>query len=230
MIFLTITWRATSMDKAILTNSQVATKIGIHHRLFCVDNFISKNFKKLSLVESLFNIRLEYSLQTTTLLNSVTDDFMKAFWNSCAENLSEKPIIWKLSEEHMWSCILIQLHEYNLQPTTGQHYRDILEVLRKERIYVLKFLKFQKKSFWNCPSFSNATVLQFRISDFRKYSFQEKCFFGVFWNSWKLAKKVYNEVIWLTKSFYKNHFIHFSVDVRKNCCYESFGKLSEKHL
>ena len=32
---------------------QVATKIGIYHRLFCGDNFTSKNFNKLSLVESL---------------------------------------------------------------------------------------------------------------------------------------------------------------------------------
>ena len=36
---------------------QVATKIGNHHRISCGDNFTSKNFKKLSLVESYFNIR-----------------------------------------------------------------------------------------------------------------------------------------------------------------------------
>ena len=28
-------------------------------------------------------------------------------------------------------------------------------------------------------------------------------------------KKVYNKVIWLSKHFYENHFIHFSGDVRK---------------
>ena len=28
-------------------------------------------------------------------------------------------------------------------------------------------------------------------------------------------KKIYNKVIWLTKHFYENHFIHFSEDVRK---------------
>ena len=109
---------------------QIATKIGVHYRLFCGDNFTSKNFKKLSLVESVFNIRQEYSLQTTTLLNYVTDDFMRAFWNSCAETFG------KLSENDMqWSSLSTQLHEYSLQPTTGLHYRHILEVLRKERMF-----------------------------------------------------------------------------------------------
>ena len=102
----------------------------IHHRLFCEDNFTSKNFKKLSLVEPLFNIRDDYSLQTTTLLNCVTDDFMRAFWNSYAENFG------KLSQNHMqWSFLLTQLYEYSLQSTGELHYRYILEVLRKERMF-----------------------------------------------------------------------------------------------
>ena len=131
MIFFTITWRTTSMDKSILTNiADCYQKIGIHHRLFYGDNFTSKNFKKLSLVELLFNIRHEYSLQTTILLNYITDDFMRAFWNSCAENFG------KLSQNHMqWSFLLTQLYEYSLQSTGELHYRYILEVLRKERMF-----------------------------------------------------------------------------------------------
>ena len=60
---VTITWRTTSLGKSILTNT--ATKIGIHHILFCGDNFTSKNFKKLSLLESLFNIIINNNLTIT---------------------------------------------------------------------------------------------------------------------------------------------------------------------
>ena len=52
---------------------QIDTKIGIHHKLFCGDNFASKDFKKLPLMESLFKIKQEYCLQTTTLPNCVTE-------------------------------------------------------------------------------------------------------------------------------------------------------------
>ena len=66
---------------------QVATKIGIHEILFCGDNCTSKNFKKFSQVDSLFNIRQDYSIQPPrTLLNVVTDKLIRMFWNSCAEN------------------------------------------------------------------------------------------------------------------------------------------------
>ena len=58
---------------------QIATNIGIHHRTFGGDNFTSKNFKKLSLVDTLFKMIQDYSLQPETLLNSVTDDLMRAF-------------------------------------------------------------------------------------------------------------------------------------------------------
>ena len=46
---------------------------------FLWDNFTYKNFKKLFLVESLFNITQDYSLQSKTILKSVTDDFMMVF-------------------------------------------------------------------------------------------------------------------------------------------------------
>ena len=58
---------------------QIATNIGIHHRPFGGDNFTFKTFKKLTLVEKRFNMIQDYSLETGTLLNSVTDDFMRAF-------------------------------------------------------------------------------------------------------------------------------------------------------
>ena len=72
---------------------QVATKIGIHHRFFSGDNFTSKTFKELSLVESFFNIKQDYSAQSRILLNFITDDLLRVFWDSRPENfvkLSEK--------------------------------------------------------------------------------------------------------------------------------------------
>ena len=47
---------------------QVVTRIEIHHRFFYGDNFTSKNFKKLFMMESLFNITQDGSLQLNTLL------------------------------------------------------------------------------------------------------------------------------------------------------------------
>ena len=58
---------------------QVATKIGMHHRLFSGDNLTSNNFKELSLVESFFTIKQDYGVQSRTLLNSITDDLMRVF-------------------------------------------------------------------------------------------------------------------------------------------------------
>ena len=67
-----------------------------------------------------------------------------------------------------------------------------------------------------CAFFSNATALQSRISDISKCRLQEKCFFWVFWNSWKFPReRTYTEVIWLTKCFWKNLFTHFWENVGK---------------
>ena len=68
----------------------------------------------------------------------------------------------------------------------------------------------------NWPFFSNTTTLQSRLSDFSKHRLQEKCFpLSILQYLEVCQKKVYNKVIWLTKHFYENHFIHFSGDVRK---------------
>ena len=88
---------------------------------------ISKN---CGMVESLFNITQDYSLQPITLLNSFTDDFIRVFSNSCTKNFG------KFSEKRMWQGFLLtELRKYSLQPTTGIHQRYILEVLRKERMF-----------------------------------------------------------------------------------------------
>ena len=109
---------------------QVATKIGIYQIFFSGNNFTSKNFKELSLVESFFNIKQDYGAESKTLLNSITNDLMRVFCNSCNENFG------KLSEKNMWcGSLLSELHEYSLQPTTGLHYKYFLRVLRKGRMF-----------------------------------------------------------------------------------------------
>ena len=124
MTFFLITWWTMSMGKFILTNIAGCYQIGIQHRLFCGDNFTSKNFKIFQI--SLFNITHDYSLQSITLLDSITDYFIRVLSNSCTENFG------KLTEKRTWwSSLLIELHEHSLQPTTG----CILEVPRKERMF-----------------------------------------------------------------------------------------------
>ena len=49
-----------SMGKSILTNIADCYQQRNPSQTFCGDNFTSKNFKKLSLLESLFNIKQEY--------------------------------------------------------------------------------------------------------------------------------------------------------------------------
>ena len=58
---------------------QIASNIGIHNRPFGGDNLTFNNFKKLSLVETLFKMIQAYSLHLGTLLNSITDDFKRVF-------------------------------------------------------------------------------------------------------------------------------------------------------
>ena len=59
-----------SRTKIFLEILQVATGKGIHRRLFCGDKFIFKDFKNLSLVETLLTKTQVYSLQPKTLINS----------------------------------------------------------------------------------------------------------------------------------------------------------------
>ena len=78
------------MDKSILTNT-VATS-----QTFLWGQFHLQEFQQIVPGVVSFNIRQHYSLQPGTLLNSITDDFMRVFCNSCAE------IFGKLSEKRMW--------------------------------------------------------------------------------------------------------------------------------
>ena len=124
---------------------QVATKIGIHHRLFCGDISTSKSFKKLSLVESLFNTRQDYSLQPRTLLSSVTDDLMKLFWNSCTKKL------WKIARK-TYVVEFFFNRVAQIQSTTYYRTTLLIDTFWKcsERKGCSKILKLQKKFLRNC--------------------------------------------------------------------------------
>ena len=66
---------ATSMDKSILRN-------------------INGSYQNRNPSQAL--LTKDYSLQPRTLLNFVTDDFMRVFLNTCAEDFG------KLSEKHIY--------------------------------------------------------------------------------------------------------------------------------
>ena len=129
MIFFTITWRVTLWSSRFLQILQVATKIGIDHRLFCGDNLPPKVSTNCP----------------WTLLNSVTDDFMRVFWKSCAK------IFVKLSEQRMrWRSLKSWTNKvYSLLPNcTIDTFRKCLK--RKGNS---KISKIPKKSLRNCPFF-----------------------------------------------------------------------------
>ena len=67
------------MDKSIPTNIAGCYQNRNPSHIFSGDNFTSINFKELSLVESFFNIKQDYGVQSRTLLNSITDDLMRVF-------------------------------------------------------------------------------------------------------------------------------------------------------
>ena len=75
LIFFTITWRSTSMDKFILRNIVGCYQNKNSSQNFCKDNLISKSFKKLSLVKSAFIKTRVCSPDPRTSLNSNTDVF-----------------------------------------------------------------------------------------------------------------------------------------------------------
>ena len=111
---------------------------------FCGDNLTYKNLKKLSIVEWLFNIRKNYSLQPITLLDSVTDNSMRVFWNSCAENFG------KLSEKRIVEFSFNRVGRIQ----AAVHYENALQMHSKnsqKRKNVLKFQKSKKNFFETVP-------------------------------------------------------------------------------
>ena len=120
---------------------QVATKIGIHYRVFSGDNFFCKNFKKLSLVKSISNITQNTGLSSAPHNSAklITDNFMGVFWNSCTKNFA------KFSEKH--------IRDFSFDITNTAYYRTIncnTDEFWKcsERKGYFKILKIPKKNFF----------------------------------------------------------------------------------
>lgn len=149
----------------------------MHRRLFCWDNFTSKNcsWGRHFLI---YKTGL-YGIQPSTLLNFITDDVLRLCWNSCSENFGN------LSEKHMkLSSLLIELLKYSLKPTTVLYYRNLMEVLRKKRMF--QNFENSKKTLCEKLLFSNSTALKSRISEFSKY--KEKYVLWVFCYDWMFAR------------------------------------------
>ena len=128
---------------------------------------------KLSLWCNHFWIKTQdYSLLPITLLNLITDYFIRVFWNSCTKKH------WKISRK---TYVVKFPLNVNAQIQSAAYYRteNVLKVLKPQQI------------FENCPFSPNVTGLQPTISDVSKNRLQEKCFLWVFWNSWKFTRKMY---------------------------------------
>ena len=83
MVFFTITWKATYMIKSIVRNIVLCYLNKNPLQTFCRDYFWTSG-KCLRWSHFLIKTQ-DYSLLVRTLLNSVTDDFMRLLWNSCTE-------------------------------------------------------------------------------------------------------------------------------------------------
>ena len=128
-----------------------ATRISIHWRLFG-HSLISKNFKKLSLLKSIFNQNTGRK-GLRTLLNCVIDLFMRVLWNSCNKTLEN-------IQKNISSGALFYKNY-----TTD----TFLVVITSKKM-------FKKNPLYSCPFFANVKGLQFRNSDFNENRLQEKCF------------------------------------------------------
>ena len=118
----------------------------------------------------------EYCQQPKFLLNSMTDNFKRVFWNSCTK------IFWNFPEKLMLeSFLLINLYYHRLQPTGLETPLQILFWKCSGRIECSKISKISKRSFCKTAPFS--LMLQAccsEISAFNKVRLKEKCFLWLF--------------------------------------------------
>ena len=111
-------------------------------RTFCRNDFISKHFKKFSMGSHFLIKTQDYSIQPRTILNSITDSFMRVFSNSYTKNFGKHP-------ENLCSMM-----EYILQPTAElKTPLQILFLKRSERKECSNISKISGKYLQNC-SFS----------------------------------------------------------------------------
>ena len=138
------------------------------------------------------------ALKPRTLLNFITDVFIRVLWNSCTENLR------KYLEKRMQLGLLsMKLYYYSLEVTTRLKIpRQIFSLSVEKGKDVLKFWKILKNLSETSPF---CLALQSRIFDFNKNGLQENFFL---WLSVLRCSKFGEKGLWRSlKSFYLSNRI-----------------------
>ena len=164
---------------------QFATRIGIHHKYFFMDKFISKN----CLWRNYFLIKIQdYCQRPKFLLNSVIDVFLRVFWNRCTKNFGNYPEKKYVGEFPFDKFARLRPTAYRTRKSTTDAFLVALGKLVKSK-GVIKFQKFLKgvRKFLKFHKDLRVKIsLHVRISDFNKIRLKEKCFL------WLLSEIVVN--------------------------------------
>ena len=162
-----------STNKFFLINTAGSHKNRNPSHAFFVGITLSPKFWRNDLSWSHVLIRTELSLQPRALLNSITDTFIRVFWNCCTKTL-EKFIKMYVIEFSLNK--IARLHSTVYSRIKNSTTNTFLEVLRKEKKFEDLNI-FTKKPLQSIPFSLGSPV--FRISDLTKTS-QEKFFLWVF--------------------------------------------------
>ena len=138
------------MNNCLFVEMQLATRIGIHRRLFCGDNLVSKNFKKLFLMQSIFT-GLWFTVRNSTKL------CRGWFLESVLKYLHQTP--WSIFRKSVYSGIL-DCRTKNFTADTGTC---------PEGKKCSKTSKIPKRPLQNVSFSINFAGLQTKVSDFSKY-------------------------------------------------------------
>ena len=155
----------------------------------------------------------------------------------CSEIAKPKTLANYPAKHIKGSPRLINLNDYTSQPTNGL--KTPLQILsgkaQKEK-GVANFQKFENKLHNVVPLSSLSCNQEFRIPDFNKNP-TRKMFPVSVRKLLKISQeKIKIEIILLKwqdyylDSLLKNHFMHFSRDVRNKGCFASFKKFLEKRF
>ena len=130
---------------------QIANKIRIHHRNFCGDKFTSKKLKKLSLVESVFNIKHEYSLQTK-IWKTIRKMYVVEFPFNAGARIQSTAYYWTV----------LKIHSENAQKG-----KDVLNFLKfKKNLSCLSFfLEPCSPAFWLQQTQTSRKMFPFEWSE-----------------------------------------------------------------
>ena len=152
-----------------------------------ITEFLQGLFHSLKLQEILsggvtFSLKHKTKVYCPKLLNSVTDDFIRDFWNSFTKTKLE-------NIQKNLCCGVSSKYKYSLHPTIELKTPPQVNFGKcSERKGYSKSSEIPKKSLQICLFFYNL-CLQFTICDVKKNRLQEKCSLWVFWYSSKFTRK-----------------------------------------